>query len=187
MKNLKDSLRNLGINEADLTSIGSIFRFKKYAKNEYLLSEGQVANKMFFIEKGIVTLGVEREDKSITRHLVKEGEFITSLASFSKQTISDEFLKAIEPSDVYAISKKDFDTLLERYPSLNNYFQQVVLDTLIKCQERITDLISLDAKEYYQDIMQNQPEYILRMPQYDLASYMGIKPQSLSRLKKENG
>ncbi|MBC8032724.1 MAG: Crp/Fnr family transcriptional regulator [Chitinophagaceae bacterium] len=184
MENLKASLGSLGLNDADIVSICSMFRFKEYAKNEYLLREGQMANKIFFIEKGSVILGDELEDKFVTRHLAKEKEFVTSLASFSKETVSREFLKTLEPSHIYAMSKKDFDLLLQRYPTINQFFQQVIFDTLIKCQQRITDLISLDAKEYYQDILQNHPEYILRMPQYDLASYMGIEPQSLSRLKK---
>lgn len=184
MENLKNLFNGLEFSEADLGFICSKFRFKEYAKNEYLLMAGQIANKLFFIEEGSVILGNETEDQFITRHVAKEKEFITSLESFSKQNSTTEFLKATEQSQVYFILKKDFDAVLKSYPPLEKFYEQFIFDTLIKCQQRIRDLISLDAKAYYKDIMQKNPDYLQRIPQYDLASYMGIEPQSLSRLRK---
>lgn len=184
MERLKHAINHLGLSEADLESICSKFKFREYAKNEYLLRPGQIADRLFYIEKGNIVLGNELNDQSVTRHMVTENEFITCLESYSRQTISTEFLKATELTWVYSIFKKDFDAVLENFPAVQKFYNQIIFDTLLKCQHRIKDLISLDAKAYYELISQNNPDLLQKMPLYDLASFMGIEPQSLSRLRK---
>ncbi|MGN7721383.1 Crp/Fnr family transcriptional regulator [Chitinophaga sp. 22620] len=183
MDNLRSAFWKTGLQDNDLDIICAWFRAKQYDKNEYLSRPGEVAHKLYFIEKGSVILGQEADDRIVTRHLALENEFIGCLESFSKQAATPEFLRATAPSLVYEISKTDFDTALKTYPPLQHFYQQFIFETLLKCQQRITDLIGKDAKSYYQDIMQNRPDYIRKMRQYDLASYMGIEPQSLSRLR----
>ncbi|GAA0554899.1 Crp/Fnr family transcriptional regulator [Chitinophaga japonensis] len=186
MEKLQDIFSNIGIAEPDVAQILARFDTKTFAKNEYLLQAGQVATSIFFVERGSILLGQEVEDQSVTRHLAREGAFITCLDSFSRQAPTAEFLKATDPSIVHCIHQTDFAWAQQQFPAIATFFQQYIFQTLLKCQQRITDLISLDAKAYYKEIMQRSPDYIQHMPQYDLASYMGIEPQSLSRIRKES-
>lgn len=186
MEKLRNAFSHTGLGESDLEQVCSMFGSRQFDKNEYLLKAGQVATKLFFIESGSFLLGQELEEQSVTRHLVKEGEFITCLESFSRQSITTEFLKATDQSLAYFISRNDFDKALRQYPVLEKFYQQLIFQTLLNCQQRITDLISLDAKAYYKEIMHRYPDFLQRMPQYDLASFMGIEPQSLSRIRKES-
>lgn len=183
MDNLKAAIRKTGLQENEIDLICSSFTEKHYEKNEYLLRPGQIAGKIYFIENGSVILGQEVEDVTVTRHLALENEFVSCLESFMKQTVTNEFLRATGPSQIYELGKADFDIILQTYPPLQQFYQQFIFETLLKCQQRIVDLIGKDAKAYYEDIMQNRPDYIQKMRQYDLASYMGIEPQSLSRLR----
>lgn len=183
MDNLKAIFRKTGLPEKDVDVVCSSFREVRYEKNEYLLRPGHVAGRIYFIETGSVLLGQEAGDATITRHLALEGEFISCLESFTRQIATDEFLRATSPTHVYELGKTDFDAILKTYPPIQQFYQQFIFETLLKCQQRIVDLIGKDAKSYYEDIMQHRPDYIQKMRQYDLASYMGIEPQSLSRLR----
>ena len=183
MNNLKSAFHKTGLPEKDLDQVLALFREKRYAKNEYLSRPGEIATKLYFIESGSTIVGQVSEDRIVTRHLAQENEFVSCLESFNRQTVTQEFLRATVPSEVYEIHKTDFDAALKAYPQLQHFYQQLVFETLLKCQQRIVDLIGKDAGSYYQEIMQNNPGYIRNMRQYDLASYMGIEPQSLSRLR----
>lgn len=184
MEGLKLAVQHIGLTGDNLEIVCSKFKFREYAKNEFLLKPGQVANAIFFIENGSVILGNELSDQSVTRHMATKNQFITCLDSFLKQTTSTEFIKATEPTHVYMASKMDFDAMLAAFPAVQKFYNELIFDTLIQCQKRIKDLISLDAKAYYELISQDNPDLLQKMPLYDLASFMGIEPQSLSRLRK---
>jgi CRP-like cAMP-binding protein len=186
MDKLHHIFRHLGLSEVAISQVLARFHTKQYAKNEYLQSAGQLSTKIFFVESGSILLGQEVDDQSITRHLAGEGEFIACLDSFSRRCATGEFLKATDPAVVHFIHAEDFEWARQQFPEVERFYQQYILQTLLKCQQRIVDLISLDARSYYKTILQNSPGYIQHMPQYDLASYMGIEPQSLSRIRKDS-
>ncbi|MGA0558406.1 Crp/Fnr family transcriptional regulator [Larkinella sp. VNQ87] len=184
MEKVRQIMGELGLSDTDCAAVCARFKRREYAKNDFLVRPEQLVTSLFFIEKGSVILGNCLNDRSVTRHLAKENEFITILSGFVNQTATAEFLKATEPTQVYALSKPDFDAVLVRFPILEQFYHRFIFETLEKCQQRIRDLISLDARAYYEEILRTNPDYFQKMPQYDLASYMGIEPQSLSRLRK---
>ncbi|WP_031529628.1 Crp/Fnr family transcriptional regulator [Dyadobacter crusticola] len=184
MEKLRSKFQNLLPDPNDLGRLLSKFKSATFEKSEFLIRPGDVARKLFFIEQGSVVLGSELHDKSVARHLVTENEFITCLESFSKQQSTQEFLKASECTVTYYVTRSDFDQAMDAFPAIEKFYNQLVFDTLLSCQQRITDLTSLNASDYYTNILEKHPDHIQKMPQYDLASFMGIKPQSLSRLRK---
>jgi CRP-like cAMP-binding protein len=95
-----------------------------------------------------------------------------------------DYLKATQPTWVYTLTKMEFMAALSAIPSLQTFYQQMILTTLLTCQQRIRDLLSLDAKTYYQQLQHQNPQLLQNMTQQDLAAYLGIEPQSLSRLRK---
>lgn len=184
MENLRQTFAQLGLTPPELESVCARFKPTHFAKNEYLLQPGQVATKLFFVESGGLLLGNEANDQLVTHHLANANEFITSLQSFDQQLPTTDFLKAVQPSRVYAMTKTDFMAALNRIPRLETFYHQMIFTILLNCQQRIRDLVSLDAKTYYQQLQQNKPQLVQNMAQQDLASYLGIEPQSLSRLRK---
>lgn len=152
-------------------------------KNKYLLKPGQVAQKIFFVQSGAVVLGVSQSSNTYTRHLAGPHDFITCIESLVMQTPSKEFIKATEASEVLVLLKSDFDRLLHKFPELNIVYYKILIHYLLKCQQRVTELLSLDGRAYYEQLLQKQPEILQKLPQYDLASYIGIEPQSLSRIR----
>ncbi len=184
MKKLLDIFSQFILCDQALSEICCRFELKYYQKNELVQKEGFVANFLYFIDKGTLIIGNELEHKTITRYMAKENEFLACIDSFINRNISKEFIQATEPTTVYRISKDDFDVLVKKYPGVGEFCQKYFVESLIKCQQRITDLISLDSKSYYKNIVENNPEYIQKMNQYNLASFMGIKPESLSRIRK---
>ncbi len=186
MNILHNIFRNAGLSDTEAERVISYFIKKDYAKNEYLINPGNIVNKLYFVDKGSILLAQMTDKKPVVRHIVYDNEFITCLASFNRQIVTDEFLKANIKSTVYELSKKNFDLLLKDFPVLQMFYQKMIIEYLIKCQERITNLISKDAKSYYNHISKNDPELLKAINQYDLASYLGIEPQSLSRIRKNN-
>lgn len=183
MESLKTVFLRAGASENDSELLCTYFEHCRYKKDEYLLRSGSIATKIFFIETGCVILGSLTPTKAVTRHLATASEFVTSLESFHKQARTDEFLKATADCCVYEISKVTFDKAQEQFPIIQSFYQKIIFDLLVKCQQRITELTSLDAKSYYQQLQMSDPKLLQHMHQYDLASYMGIEPQSLSRLR----
>uniref|UniRef100_F4C2R1 Putative transcriptional regulator, Crp/Fnr family n=1 Tax=Sphingobacterium sp. (strain 21) TaxID=743722 RepID=F4C2R1_SPHS2 len=183
MGNLKNMFLMAGLSEDDATLVFKYFKKKTYQKNEYLLRPGNIATHIYYIETGGVILGNMTDKKPITRHRALASEFITCLESFHNKSVTDEYLKSSTCSEVYEINKGDFDSALKQFPILQNLYQKFVFELLVKCQKRINDLISQDAYSYLEQLNITAPAIIQNMNQYDLASYMGIEPQSLSRLR----
>jgi CRP/FNR family transcriptional regulator, anaerobic regulatory protein len=185
MENLKNMFLIAGLSEDDAALVCNYFRKRSYQKNQYLLAPGNIAKRIYYVETGGVILGNMTDKKPITRHLALPSEFITCMESFQNQSITDEFLKASTYSEVYEITKGSFDQALQQFPVLQSLYQKFVFELLVKCQKRINDLISQDAQAYYEQLNITAPAIIQNMHQYDLASYMGIEPQSLSRLRSK--
>ncbi|MDR7129783.1 CRP-like cAMP-binding protein [Algoriphagus sp. 4150] len=154
-------------------------------RNNILLSKGKIANHVFFIDSGYVILESEINGNSFTRHIAKPGEFITVIESFTSRQPSKETLKMTKGAIIYAMGHTDFILFSERYPELERAFGKVLQDTLISCQARINDLLSLSAEAYYEKLISETPYILQAVPQYELSSYLGIKPQSLSRIRKK--
>ncbi|RYY11208.1 MAG: cyclic nucleotide-binding domain-containing protein [Chitinophagaceae bacterium] len=151
MIQLQQIFRRAGINDDNLEEVCSKFKRRIVEKNEVLLEIGQVCTSLYFIEKGSMILGTEVNDQKYIRHYAKENEFMSSLDSFARQVAGTEFLKAPEPCVVHAIGKRDFDILLRRYDVLADLYQQCIIDTLIKCQHRMSYLYGSDST-YYQEV-----------------------------------
>lgn len=159
--------------------------FKRLKKGEFLLEEGQVCRHNDFIQKGMVMYYQLHDGEIIPCDFITEGNWVSYIKSFSTNTPSDMFIVALEEVEVYRISKSSLMTLQEQIPQMmqlqNHYIQQ----SFIANAQHATNLNKLSAKERYLKLVEIHPDWIQRVPQYYIAGYLGIKPQSLSRIKKE--
>ncbi|WP_257667967.1 Crp/Fnr family transcriptional regulator [Parapedobacter tibetensis] len=161
-------------------------KFKPVSKrSDILLPKGRVANKIFFIDSGFVVLTSEINGQLFTRHIAKENDFITVMESFTTREPSKDMLRATKHAEIHAIGYNALMALMDKHPVLEGLFRQILQNTLIKCQARINDLLSLSAEAYYEKLIRESPYILQAIPQYELSTYLGIASQSLSRIKKK--
>ncbi|MFC0518266.1 Crp/Fnr family transcriptional regulator [Mucilaginibacter angelicae] len=172
------------LSPADEKIIRNLFHKKKIRKDEHLLEAGQICRHLTFIEEGLVRYYLFTNGEEQTNYFNKEGEWVCDYPSFIPKTPATAYIQALEPTTAWMISYDDLQTFYkevkygERFGRLgieqvfNNIIRQVISLYTDKPEVRYEKFI----KAYF-DIAQ-------RIPQYYIASYVGVKPQSLSRIRK---
>ena len=138
-----------------------------------------------FVEKGALRLYKVNEDGS--EHIVQfalEGQFLTDLYSFLTNEISIYNIDAIEESDLVLITRSASDELRRRSPKYQEFIFQATSEAYIQLEKRMTSVISLNLEERYKELTDNYPNIVQRLPQHLFASYMGLTPETLSRVRK---
>lgn len=155
-------------------------------KNELLIRNDQICKQLFFIGNGALRVYCLKKDgQEWTRFIAFANEFSTIIPSFINQTPSRAFLQALEPSDLLSISHTDFFRLINELPEWDRFYRSILEKAYVASVNRIEQFISLDAGQLYQNYLHDQPQLIQRLSNKVLASYMGISPETLSRLKSK--
>lgn len=163
----------------------SILSQKIIEKGEYFLKEGQVSSEIAYIEQGLLMHYAVYEGDIKPCDFTKEDSWLAYLKSFSTQTPSDMNILALEKSILFVLKAKDLQHLFQKYPKFLALQTYQVQKAFIDSAQHASSLAILNAKQRYYKVMQEKPFLIERVPQYHLATYLGIKPQSLSRIRKE--
>lgn len=148
-----------------------------------LLEEGKVADRLYLIHKGCLRLFFYNEGKDITFQFFFEGDFVASFDSLYKRQPSLFFLESIEPTEVSAIKRDDFYNLIEETPSLRKYYEEKLIERFHIYQQLFLSRIKNTPKQRYEELLKEHPDIIQRVPQHYIASYLGITPVSLSRIR----
>lgn len=171
-------------NTEGLEDFVASFEIKKYIKGEILLKENQTEKKLRFLNSGIVREFYVSETKEMNIGFYTKPEFISDFSSLTtnKRTrINQECLTDIE---VRTMSKQKFDIFLEKY-QCGKYIIESIFHKIIECKEKKEFLyFSYTPDELYQDLIKNKPEWLQLIPQYHIASYLRITPETLSRIRK---
>ena len=171
----------------ELDLIEKNFYPKKLGKNEHLLHIGEVAKEVFFINKGIMRNYVPVVNKGqITNYFAEESMFNTSAVSFFSQQPSYEAVQAIEPCEGLAIQYEDLQKLYDRFHNWERLGRLFLQAILMQQDLRLRWFIEKSANERYESFLQTYPHLMQRIPQYHIASYLGITPESLSRLRSRS-
>lgn len=148
-----------------------------------LLEEGKVARKLYFVRKGCLRLFFYNAGKDITFQFFFEGDFVASFDSLYKRTPSLFFLESIEPTEVQVIKRDDFFSLIEQNPSLRQQYEEKLIDRFHAYQQLFLSRIRNTPQQRYEELLKEYPNIIKRVPQHYIASYLGITPVSLSRIR----
>jgi CRP-like cAMP-binding protein len=174
------------IDDEQLDSFCKKFRHKTTKRNEILLQAGDVAPYIYFVNSGCLRVFMlDVNGKESTRFLVTEGRFGTAFPSFNLQEPSLAAIQSIEPSDVLYISHYDFNALLDTFAGWEHVYRISLEKDYIASIKRIESLITMDAKQRYQLLMETNPTLIQRLPSKIIADYLGISQETLSRLKSK--
>lgn len=172
------------LTEEQLAEVLSCFKPMTVKKNQLLLSQGTVANRLFFIEKGCLRLYYHNEDDSIsTRFMAFENTFLTSIVSFISREPAPEYIQAVETSELLVISYHDFDRLRQTIPAWDKMYIYILEYGLTVITSKLSSLLTQNATERYRNLLKNNPELIQRLSNANLAAYLNISPETLSRIK----
>ena len=172
------------LNDASIDTICSRFRLISTKRNEILLDFDQISKEYYFINKGCIRLFTYSKDGSeSSRYFAFEGNFATALPSFIDQQPAEEYLQTIEESELLSISRTDFYNLVNEIPQFAKIYTQILELGFITAQKRIYGFQGFDALEKVKWIIKNQPQLLLRVSNKMVASYLGIAPSTLSRIK----
>lgn len=170
--------------EEELHAFSMILKEKYLPKGEHFLKEGQVSNEIGYINEGLLMHYKNHDGEIIPADFAVEDEWIAYLKSFSTQTPSDMNISALEDSKIIVLNASDLATLFKNYPKFMVIKNHQVEKALIESTQHAESLSTLTSKERYDNFIKQKPNLIKRVPQYYLAAYLGMKPQSLSRIRK---
>lgn len=163
----------------------SKFKNVKVRKNQVLLSAGEICRHAYFICNGCLrTYFIDARGGEKTRYLAFENHFVTAFASFITQERSAQYVQALEDSELLRISQVDFYKLVDTNPVFAKLYRASLEQSLVFSTWRIETMISMTAKERYENLLERMPQVVLRLPNKHVASFLGITQESLSRLKK---
>ncbi len=169
-----------------LGRIAPYFIEKNFRKNEYILREGEVYKYNYFVLSGCMRLfNTNKEGIENTRYIAFEGKFGTSFTSLITGLPSFENIQSLEKTTVLSIYKDDFYALVESEPAVNKIYRNILESAYITTQKRIYDFQGSDSLERIQWLLKNQPKILSRISNKIVASYLGITPYTLSRLKSK--
>lgn len=159
---------------------------KSFDKKELLAEPGSSCNYQYFVLQGSCFSYYinERGDKNVIQ-LATENYWITDAASYFAGKPAVSTIETLEPTKALLLNKENFDLLCKAHPLLDRYFRILLQNTLAHLHYRIAKTNSEDAAHRYLAFSKLYPHFIQRIPQYLIASYLGIAPQSLSRIRKE--
>ena len=156
---------------------------KEFNKNDVLLKEGQYSKECYFVLKGCVRSYYLIDDQEKTTEFFVENDPITPV-SYTLDEPSKYYISCLENTIVTVGNKTSTKNLLLENPEINQLFIKINEAQLASNRESLDSYINLSPENRYKKLVEDRPGLIQRVPQYHLASYLGIKPQSLSRIKK---
>ena len=172
------------LSEAEATAILENMDYKTYKKGDVLLKEGQISDLCYFTLKGCVRQYYVVDGEEKTTNFYTEGQPIAPNEGPFKSMPSKCYLSCVEDSVLTVGTPKDQMILFEQYPQFAVACRIAIEDELGKIQKNFATFMISSPEERYLNLMQTRPELLDRVPQYQLASYLGIKPESLSRIRK---
>ncbi|WP_298481263.1 Crp/Fnr family transcriptional regulator [uncultured Maribacter sp.] len=157
---------------------------KVFHKNEIIFSEGKVSNEIYFVNQGCVRLFYNVDGKDKTAFFYTTGQYICAGESFTFNIPATENYQAINQTEIFVLTKPKIEKLLQQVPKMEIIARIATENELITCQKLIACFITKSPEERYLDLLNTQGELFQQVPQQYIASYLGVSPETLSRIKK---
>lgn len=177
---------NAGITDEQFVQVSERLKFKEFSKGQFLLREGHVCKHTFYVESGLLRFySIDHLGKEHIIQFAPEGWFVSDRSSIYFNEPSKFFIDAIEDTKVVILDGQFICEVGEINPQFRKYNDQILQNHIRHLQSRIHLLISATAEGRYLDFIKLYPDLTQRVPQWMIASYLGITPESLSRVRKE--
>lgn len=174
----------ISLNEEEADFIQYNIPVKAFPKGTVLLEQGKISDTSYFCLQGCVRMYYIRGIEEKTAFFYTENQFISSIESFTRRVPAKHSFQCLEDSTLAIIPCELENELMERFPKIESFARLILEEELSIYQEIVASFITSGPEERYRNLMKNHPELLNRIPQYYLASYLGVKPESLSRIRK---
>jgi CRP-like cAMP-binding protein len=183
---IKKYYQNLipAMQEDEWNAIQEKFTVQQLRKDEFLTRNGEVCNKVSFIRKGLLRMFYLVDGKEICVGFGRENEYLAQYDSFLTRTPSAGNIDALEDCELINLSYDDIQNLYLSFPVFERFGRKVAEMLFIMISSQTNRLLTLTPEERYQQLQEEQSYILQRVPQYMIASYIGITPEHLSRLRK---
>ena len=178
--------KRVKLTDEEFVKIFKFFVPKKLRKRQFLLNEGEVCKHIGFVNSGC--LRQYTIDSKGAEHIIQfaiEDWWVSDLNSFLSGKPATENIDALEDSEILLLEKSARDELLNACPKMEKFFRILIEANHVAIQQRIVDSLSTSAEERYLNFIKTYPKIFEQVPQNQIASYLGITPQSLSRIRKD--
>lgn len=177
---------NLNINDKDMDAVLGHCQVKEVKKDAFLLRQNERCKNTFFVESGLLRqYAVDSKGKEHTISFAPENWLVSDRESLYFDKPSAYSIQALEDTKVIIMNESFMELLAEKIPSFVEFNNKLLHNHIRHLQERIKQLLSATAQERYVDFIEMYPDIIQRVSQTMIASYLGITPESLSRVRKE--
>lgn len=178
--------KHIKLSESEKDSCIYYFEPITVAKNSILEEKGEIPRYLYFIISGYVRLfHFNSKGNQVTTHLNCPPGFITSYMNFTYQKKSDESLECITDCELLRIKKEDLDLLIQQLPNFKSFSLKIFEESLAYNETRAQELATLTAEERYLKLIENYPAILQHVPVQYIASFLGMNPKSLSRIRKQ--
>lgn len=178
--------KHIQLNDEEKYMILSIMQNKKLRKRQYLLQEGDHSKYTAFVLKGC--LRSYFIDSNGFEHILQfavEDWWITDMMSYVSGKPGRMNIDALEESEMLLITREDQLALFEKSPKFEKYFRIITENGMISIQQRLLDNLSLPAMDRYKNFISKYPQFMQRIPQVQIAAYLGITPEFLSKIRHQ--
>ena len=177
-------LFEIPLTDKEAAIVNECIPIKTFPKGTVLLEAGKVSNEAYYVLEGLVRSYYLIDGDERTTAFFKEGDSCAALHSYVNQVPADHYLACVEDSILTVLSYHKEKELIKKVPQFESLCRVSVEQDFGRTQSMLAHFITKSPEERYLDLLKNQPELLQRVPQYHLASYLGIKPESLSRIRK---
>ncbi|CAM3735814.1 Crp/Fnr family transcriptional regulator [Mucilaginibacter galii] len=176
------SLITVSHEEKDI--ISSLFKEKTYKKGDFFLADGQICKHVGFVAKGLMRYYINHDGEEKTYAFSQENQYVSNYESFLPQRQSSKIIQALEDSHVFVISYSDLQILYAKVLEGERYGRIAVEAVFLQMLIDINSFYTESPEVRYEGFLKNHPDLQQRISQYHIASFVGVKPQSLSRIRK---
>lgn len=185
INSLLDSIQNIiTLSTADKNLVISLFKEKTYKKGKFFLSGGQVCKQVGFVVKGLLRYYINHDGEDKTYDFAQENNFVSNYESFLPQTPSTKIIQALEDCEILVISFTDLQIFYQSITEAERFGRLVIEQVFIQTLQDLSSFYTDSPELRYEKFLKKHPDLQQRISQYHIASYVGVKPQSLSRIRK---
>jgi len=184
MERLKEYINSkVIIDQEVLDQILPAFKKKTFTKNQSVIREGQYVTKYFFIVSGGVRIVINTPEKEVTAWLIFENNFFSDLESLKSGQVSKAKVSALDETEIFSIEAKKMHEFYEQFPEWQEFGREILEEAFLNLIDTLISFQVMDAETRYLQLLRKS-DAINRVPLKQLASYLGITPNSLSRIRK---
>lgn len=182
---LKESLyEHVELTDEEWELCKNRFRPKRMLKRQFLLQEGDICRDLAFVEKGaLYSYSVDTKGNQHVIRFAFDGWWMANLESFFTNTPTRLNIEVLESSELLILDKTNHEKLLEEIPAYERYHRLIIQNAYVALQQRVENALGLTAEEKYARLIEQSPEFINRVPLNLVASYLGVSPETLSRVR----